>query len=425
VRFLVPAFSLLLALAACQRTDPPGEAPTGVTATPGDGLAVISWDTLPDLTYWIFFQAGTSVSPTQTGATVIRRAFAPRVVAPLSNGTQYAFVMNATHDDSSAGPSSLVVTTIPRLAGANWTSGPALALPGAPPPDLKAVVFTPSRFVAVGNAVTTAAGTSPGIFAGDYSYTSDLPNPPGVAAWTPAASFPTGFASNLSAVLFNGSSFVALGNDGSVISSADGLNWSANVAVGAAGMNGLGFAFVGGVTPRYVAVGDGGNVFTSSDLATWTPATSGTGNALTSIAPLNGRFIVTGAGGIILTSPDGITWTTVNSTGATLRAAAFNANAPVVHYAAVGDAGTILTSADAVSWAPATVAPDPRNLRSVTVGGASASRFLAVGDGGVVVYSDDGLSWSVASSGVDLASVVVSPGMYLAVGATGANAVSK
>src|SRR5262245_29680064 len=283
----------------------------------------MSWDALPDLTYWIFFQIGSSVSPTQTGATVIRRAFAPRTVGPLTNGTQYAFVMNATHDDSSAGPSSQVVFATPRLAGANWTSGPALALPGAPPSDLKAVVFTPTRFVAVGNAVTTAAGTSPSVFVADYSYNSAPPSPPGVNAWTPASSFPPGFASNLSAVIFNGS-FVALGNDGSVISSPDGFTWTANFAVGTAGMNGLSFAFTGAGTPSYVVVGDGGKIFTSPDLITWTPATSGTASALTSIIVLNLRFVVTGAGGTVLTSPDGVNWTLVNSTGATLRAAAFS-----------------------------------------------------------------------------------------------------
>jgi hypothetical protein len=62
------------------------------------------------------------------------------------------------------------------------------------------------------------------------------------------------------------------------------------------------------------------------------------------------------------------------------------------------------------------------NLRSVTFG----SRFVAVGQGGAVAYSDDGINWSTSSAGsLDLNRVIFTPGMYVAVGAGGANAVAK
>ena len=68
-----------------------------------------------------------------------------------------------------------------------------------------------------------------------------------------------------------------------------------------------------------------------------------------------------------------------------------------------------------------------QDLRSVTIGGATATRFLAVGQGGAVAYSDDGLNWSIASAGSsnNLASVLFPRGLYLAVGDAGANAVSR
>src|SRR5262249_30791220 len=133
------------------------------------GVVLVTWDALPDLTYWIFFRAGPSVSPTEPGSTAIRRAFEPRIVTGLANDTQYAFVMNATNNDSAAGPSSPVVTAVTRPAGDEWVSGPANP---TVPQNLNSVAFAGTRFVAVGDAGT--------ILAGDYDYASD--SPPGVVS---------------------------------------------------------------------------------------------------------------------------------------------------------------------------------------------------------------------------------------------------
>ena len=428
VRLLVLAVAALLALSGCHKTDPPGEAPTGVTATPGDGLVVISWDMLPDLTYWIFLEAGSSVAVRQPDAFVIRGAISPRQVGGLANGTQYAFVMNATHNDSAAGPNSPVVLATPRLAGADWSAGTPL---GTPPQNVKGIAFNGSRFVVVGDAGTGA----PTIFAGDYNYTSAAPNP-GVTAWMPPTPLPPSpFATNLIEVKFS-TSYVALGTDGSIISSADGLNWGANTAVPAApgtNMNGIAFGFVGSVTPTYVVVGDGGQIFTSTDTLTWNPVVvPGLASDLNSVALIAGNFMVTGANGTLLTSsnpPSSTSWIPLASgTANTLRGVTFNT--PLNRYVAVGDAGTMVTSVDTVTWTPVTLTPPlTQNLLSITVGGASGSRFLAVGQSGTVVFCDafcdDGINWTTASSGADLAKVIFAPSMYLAVGDAGANVVAK
>lgn len=423
MRLLIPTIAALFVLSGCHKTDPPGDAPTGVTATPGDGLVVMSWDTLPDLTYWIFFEPGSTVSVATPESIAIRRAISPRVVANLTNGTQYAFAMNATHDDSAAGPSSVPVVATPNPAGANWESGTPLPL-GAPPQNLKSIAFNGSTFVAVGDAAT--------ILAGALDYTNI--DPPGVLAWTPPVTLPVGFTMpNLTSVINNGT-FVALGTDGSIILSGDGLNWSSagpqssSGPLPTTGMNALAFGFVSGITPTYVAVGAGGMVFASRDLVNWTQGTSGTVNDLNSISVLNGNFTVTGSGGILLTSTNGSDWTqqATNVTN-TLRSAAFNPNLPV-HYAAVGDGGTVIVSEDGVNnWRIPTAPPAlAQNLLSITVGSATGSRFLAVGQGGAVAYSDDGLSWTTASSGgANLAKVLYTSGMYLAVGDGGANVVAR
>lgn len=386
----------------------------------GDGLAVVTWDTLPDLTYWIFYQPGSTVDVATPNSIAIRRAFSPRVVGPLANGVQYAFVMNATHDDSAAGPNSLPALANPRLAGDVWVSGTAL---GTPPQNLNSIVFSGSRFVTVGDAGT--------IFAGDFNYTNVDPLALGVTEWMPPT-LPPGFTSNLSSVIFNGS-FIALGTDGSVISSADGVTWVSNNpiqvnGIQASGMNGIAFGFAFGITPTYVAVGNGGAIYMTHDLVTWNSITPpATPNDLTSVSVLNGSFLATGVGGTLLTSPDGSTWSSLSTnttTTSTLRGIAFSAISGI--YVAVGDAGTIITSTDnTASW---TLVPAPlaQDLRGVTTGGAAGTRFLAVGQGGAVVYSDDGLQWRSASSGTaSLAKVLFVGGMYLGVGDAGANAVSK
>jgi len=413
VRFRLLTTASLLALAGCHlHSDPPGEAPSGVVVTPGEGLVTVNWNRDPELTYWIFYQPGSSVAPAAPGVPLIFDAVPPRVVAGLANDTQYAFIMNATRDDSKAGPSSPIVVKTPRLAGAEWASGTALGT------NLNGIAFNGSRLVVVGDSGT--------IFAGDYNYTST--DPLGVTAWMPATLLPVGFSAttNLSAVIFSGQQFVALGIDGSILTSTDGLTWTlATGSIPSASMNGIAFGTVSGAG-LYVAVDASGSIFTSSDLVNWNLITPPiTTRALYSVSFLNGRFMATGANGTLLTSADGSIWTaqTSNTTNA-LLGAAFS-SAPTAVYVVVGDAGTIVTSTDGTAWNPIPITPPlPQNLNSVVFG----SRFIAVGQSGAVVFSDDGSTWSPPTTPpdrVDLARVVFTPAMYVAVGAAGANAFAK
>src|SRR5256885_12794448 len=98
--------------------------------------------------------------------------------------------MNATNQDSKAGPSTPVMTQTPRLSGSSWTSGLSLG-----PQDLNGVAYNPTlnRLVAGGNAGT--------IFAGHFNY--PITDPPGVTSWTPPASIPAGFVRDIRAVMFS------------------------------------------------------------------------------------------------------------------------------------------------------------------------------------------------------------------------------
>jgi hypothetical protein len=435
LRVMAIAFSILLA--GCHRqADPPGDAPTGLSITPGEGQVVVTWDQLPGLTYWIFFQAGSSVTPAATGVPIVFDVQSPSIVPGLANATQYAFVMNATNQDSRAGPSTPVATAVTRLAGSLWTSGTPL---GAPTPqNLNSVAFGAVPVAGINTSQFVAVGDSGSIFSGSYNYTSTIPT--GVTAWTQATfpSIPLGFASKLSAVIYTTvPEFVALGSDGFVLTSGDSVTWTStsaatppapSITTNGATMNGL--ALSPGVA--FVAVGTAGSIFRSTDLITWNPVASNTMNTLFNVSFLNGIFIATGANGTLLTSTDGgITWNppiSIPSTTSALRGASFGtgtAVSAVPTYVVVGDAGTILTSTDGTSWAPP-VAPPPftSNLQSIVFG----SRFIAVGQGGAVAFSDDGTNWQLPSTGpgpADLSAVIFSPAMYVAVGASGANAVSK
>ncbi len=430
----VIALASLVALVGCHRqADAPDDAPSNLQVDPGDGQVTVSWDQQPGLTYWIFFQAGTTVTAAAPGVPLIFDARSPRIVFPLTNGTQYAFVMNATNQDSKAGPSTPVVVKVPRLSGAVWRSGVSLG-----PQNLNGVAYNPTlnRIVAVGSSPPGTPPT-PTIFAGDFNYTSTIP--PGVTAWTPATSIPAGFASDLSAVMFSVSQFIALGTDGSILKSPDGNTWTSATSIpsgGAAGprMNSIAFGTVSSAT-IYVAVGDGGSIFTSTDnLITWAPAASNTPKDLYNVSSPNGTFVATGANGTLLTSPDASTWTLVQNlpTSSALRGATYGTGSAAgasAQYVVVGDSGTIVTSANGTSWS-ATTLPGLPNLRAIRFG----TRFVAVGQelvlgqGATVVYSDDAINWSPPSSvpgSADLAAIIFTPAMYLAVGASGANAVSK
>ena len=88
--FRVMALASLIMLASCHRqAAAPGDAPTGLAVAPGDGQVTVTWDQQPGLTYWIFYQAGDTVTAAAPGVPLLFDVQSPRVVFPLVNGTQY------------------------------------------------------------------------------------------------------------------------------------------------------------------------------------------------------------------------------------------------------------------------------------------------------------------------------------------------
>lgn len=178
-----------------------------------------------------------------------------------------------------------------------------------------------------------------------HAYGAVAVSPDGVA-WEPADLDVT--VAWLSAVTWDGSRFVAVGNDRMfstvvVCTSVDGVSWegrstSAGTAFVALASDGERLVAVDDsgsyvlrladgstweeVTPplpvpwhdvafaagEFVLVGEGGAIVSSSDGAIWVERPSGTESDLYGVDRIGDGFVVTGADGTLLTSADGVTW---------------------------------------------------------------------------------------------------------------------
>lgn len=152
---------------------------------------------------------------------------------------------------------------------------------------------------------------------------------------------------------------------------------------------------------QWVAVGDGGQIYTSPTGAAWTPRESGVGFQLNAVAFAAGLWVVAGNSGTVLTSPDGVAWTPrLYGVTANLNGVAYGGSPAT--WIVVGSGGTILKSTDAgvtVAWA--TQASGAATGLSAVA--ATSTMFLAVGDAGRILTSPEGIAWTARTSGTTAA----------------------
>lgn len=161
---------------------------------------------------------------------------------------------------------------------------------------------------------------------------------------------------------------------------------------------------------QFVAVGDAGRLLTSADGERWTLRDSGTGLALRAVASTQKGFVAVGDLGTILTSVDGAHWLRQEPvTIGDLRGVA-SAGGRIVVVGSIprpsspfpDDEDVILTSLDGATWTRASIYLPLRflgiRLHAVT---ASPTRFVAVGTHfrkpvtfGAILSSEDGLAWT-------------------------------
>ena len=171
----------------------------------------------------------------------------------------------------------------------------------------------------------------------------------------------------------------------------------------------------------FVAVGENGTILTSGDGHTWAPSESGTTQYLRRVAFGNNIFVVVGTSGTIITSRDGHTWTPVDSgTAEALYGLVFGNNT----FVAVGDKGTTLTSTDGLTWISGS---SPGDYFSAIAFGNG--QFVATGTPydlptylpWSILYSSDGTTWSRSLSGANgmLGTVGFGHDTYLVMGTHG------
>ncbi len=136
-----------------------------------------------------------------------------------------------------------------------------------------------------------------------------------------------------------------------------------------------------------VAVGDNGAIYTTADGISWKRQSSGTNAWLSGVASGPDGFVAVGEAGCILTSENGTNWVRRGSTRTNdLHRVRYAGGA----FTAVGDAGLVLVSPDGASWS------------RVTTGATGAlhdsaredTKRLIAGDTEVRLSLTGGLSWS-------------------------------
>lgn len=160
---------------------------------------------------------------------------------------------------------------------------------------------------------------------------------------------------------------------------------------------------------RFVAVGSGGTVITSTDGgATWVIRTTGSTANLNSVSfdPVRNQYVVVGDNGVILTSTNLTTWVP-QASGVTTNLHSITYNSAIIGYIVVGDGGTILSSLDGTGWETQT-ASTSINLRGAT---STSQYYVITGDNGFISTSVNGVIWVNQISGTDQALTGVASGV--------------
>jgi photosystem II stability/assembly factor-like uncharacterized protein len=157
-------------------------------------------------------------------------------------------------------------------SGSTWTS--ATSVPGSA--SLYGVVYSSGKWVAVGTNgaiyVSTDSGANWAVPSGTYSTVTQRLN--GVAAY--------------------GTSFVAVGDGGTVVTSADGATWSSQTLPGSANLYAVNASQS---QSQYLIVGAAGAAFLSTDLVTWTPEVTNLTNDIRAITGSATKYVVVGLSG--------------------------------------------------------------------------------------------------------------------------------
>lgn len=191
----------------------------------------------------------------------------------------------------------------------------------------------------VHQANTTGAIRRATIHINDAPHTVTQLEDDGLNTWTRRN--PVAAVTRLVGVVWNGTRYVAVGDDGYVLTSTDGASWDTSQLPNSPDLTDI--AWNGSV---HVAVGSLGTVYTSPDGLTWTKRSTPTSSHFAGLCWTGTSFYAT-AGRSVLSSPDGITWTERTSSAPNLLRKIVYGGGGLV---AIVQGGTLFTSADGSTW---------------------------------------------------------------------------
>ena len=235
---------------------------------------------------------------------------------------------------------------------------------------------------------------------------------------------------DLNDVAEGGGTFVAVGDHGRILSSADGSQWEERISGTLLHLNGVDYA-----NGRWFACGDRGTLLRSINGIDWLPANSGIGNYGIESVSWGGSMYVAGTGSrTYFLSSDGAKWIQHESPGrlnmvdpalgggfeafsiglggynypespdglAWTRRHSHSKLTGAVHggglIVATTGSGELVTSPDGVNWTTRDT-PSHEWMQSVAWTG---TMFVAVGHGQTVLTSSDGIVWTeVTTSGLN------------------------
>jgi hypothetical protein len=207
--------------------------------------------------------------------------------------------------------------------------------------------------------------------------------------------YPNGLAMTGSAGIdyFNGNYIIYGANSTTttacICTSSNGTDWTVRTNPTTTGLNAAAFG-----ASTYVVVGLGGNVFSSTDLATWTSRSAGA-NPFFDVIFANSIFVAVGANGACYSSPDGTTWTSRSAGGQQFNRVIWVAGS-INLFIAVGLNGTIYTSPDGTTWTSRSAGS---GIFRDAVYSSSLGLVAAVGDSGNIYTSSNGTTWTNRSLG--------------------------
>lgn len=418
-RRLILAATLTALLTACGGGGSSAPAPSNFTVVAGENQAFINWTAEAGVDYWLWFKAGTSVSPGEKTASYRLKVSPPYVLTGLTDATQYAFTVNARKDGGEGGPGATVQTATTRLAGSTWYTGGTLGAGKT----LRSVAYgltasgaSTYSYVAVGDdgAIFRTPDTTTG-----RNYVSSEP-----LSWITPTGTLVDSSIHLKGVVYASSiaKYVAVGSNGTAAYSADINTWTTVPGNATGTTQTLNAIATNGST--VVAVGDNGALRYSNDGITWNATTVSpaiTANLRGVAYSTKGVWVAVGSGGTVLTSTDAVNWTATTQSGdlTAVAAVATTSNSVTTYtFVAVGADGTVLTSNDASTWTSTVLAG---NLTAVS----AASRLVALGTNGTIYTREiTGTTWTAQTSplaGSTLYGLINAQSIYTAVGAGSAS----